>query len=100
MAVANRGWAEVAQFGNITAETTVYGGTMIVKVVSGNGTATGTVNVSNQVIDGAVSLQQMHIGDAAEFSSKVADRIMIGTWGRLRRSVWATSVPNSPAPKW
>lgn len=51
MAVANRMWAETLQFANITSGNNCIGGSHIaVKITSGNGTATGTVNVSKVVI--------------------------------------------------
>ena len=46
MAVANRTWSENVQFANVTSgNNCIAGSQMIVKVTSGNGTATSTVNV-------------------------------------------------------
>ena len=51
MATANRGWAESAQFANITSgNNCIAGSTVIVKIVSGNGTATSTVNVEQMTV--------------------------------------------------
>jgi hypothetical protein len=47
MAVANRMWSETGQFANLTSgNNCVAGSTVVLKVTSGNGTATATVNVA------------------------------------------------------
>lgn len=51
MAVANRMWAETFQFTTITSGNNCIGGSsVVIKITSGNGTATSTVNVSKVVI--------------------------------------------------
>jgi len=51
MAVANRMWAESAQFANLTSgNNCIAGSTVVVKIVSGNGTASSTVNVEQMTI--------------------------------------------------
>ncbi len=51
MAVANRMWAESVQFTALTSgNNCVAGSNVVVKITSGNGTATSTVNVSKVVL--------------------------------------------------
>lgn len=51
MAVANREWSENAQFANITSGNNCVGGSMVIlKVTSGSGTATSTVNVEQMTL--------------------------------------------------